>query len=111
MDYFIVGSLDGFSFKAPWYMRMLGRLIRGRSLRNRLKPGLSLPRNMRAAIPKAGTSWGDATQALQKSIEINPKQDAQIPLDLKQELHVRADKLHVAYRRWLHDLGVTTEAA
>ena len=36
---------------------------------------------------------------------------AQIPLGLKDELHVRADKLHVAYRRWLVDIGVTTEAA
>ena len=37
---------------------------------------------------------------------------AQIPLDLtRAELHVRADKLHVAYRRWLKDIGVTTEAA
>lgn len=30
-----------------------------------------------------------------------------IPLDLREELHIRSDKLAVAYRRWLHDLGVT----
>jgi phenylpropionate dioxygenase-like ring-hydroxylating dioxygenase large terminal subunit len=33
---------------------------------------------------------------------------SQIPLDLRQELHIRADKLHVAYRRWLNEIGVTT---
>jgi phenylpropionate dioxygenase-like ring-hydroxylating dioxygenase large terminal subunit len=30
-----------------------------------------------------------------------------IPLDLKEELHVRSDRLAVAYRRWLKELGVT----
>ena len=30
-----------------------------------------------------------------------------IPLDLREELHVRSDRLAVAYRRWLKELGVT----
>lgn len=30
-----------------------------------------------------------------------------IPLDLREELHLRSDRLAVAYRRWLKDLGVT----
>ncbi len=30
-----------------------------------------------------------------------------LPLDLQAELHVRADKTAIAYRRWLKDLGVT----
>ena len=30
-----------------------------------------------------------------------------MPLDLKEELHVRSDKYCVAYRRWLKELGVT----
>ena len=32
---------------------------------------------------------------------------AQIPQEIGQELHVRADRLSVAYRRWLQDIGVT----
>ncbi len=30
-----------------------------------------------------------------------------LPLDLQTELHVRADKTAIAYRRWLKDLGLT----
>jgi phenylpropionate dioxygenase-like ring-hydroxylating dioxygenase large terminal subunit len=30
-----------------------------------------------------------------------------IPLDLKEELHIRSDRLAVEYRRWLRELGVT----
>jgi phenylpropionate dioxygenase-like ring-hydroxylating dioxygenase large terminal subunit len=30
-----------------------------------------------------------------------------IPIDLREELHVRSDRLAVAYRRWLKELGIT----
>jgi phenylpropionate dioxygenase-like ring-hydroxylating dioxygenase large terminal subunit len=30
-----------------------------------------------------------------------------IPLDLRQELHIRSDRLGIEYRRWLRELGVT----
>jgi phenylpropionate dioxygenase-like ring-hydroxylating dioxygenase large terminal subunit len=30
-----------------------------------------------------------------------------IPLDLREELHMRCDKLAVEYRKWLKELGLT----
>ena len=38
---------------------------------------------------------------------VNSQRPAMIPEALRQEPHVRADKLSVAYRRWLNDLGVS----
>ncbi len=38
---------------------------------------------------------------------VNGQRPALIPEDLRRELHVRADKLSVLYRRWLRELGVT----
>ena len=38
---------------------------------------------------------------------VNSQRPALIPEDLRRELHVRADKLSVLYRRWLGELGVT----
>ena len=38
---------------------------------------------------------------------VESQSPAEIPLDLSQELHIRADKFSVAYRRWLADLGVS----
>ena len=35
----------------------------------------------------------------------------EIPLDLREELHVRSDKYCVAYRKWLKDLGVAWGAS
>lgn len=37
---------------------------------------------------------------------VNSQRPAMIPEALRQELHVRADKLSVAYRRWLVDLDI-----
>lgn len=37
---------------------------------------------------------------------VNSQRPALIPEELRQELHVRVDKLSVLYRRWLTDLGV-----
>jgi len=37
---------------------------------------------------------------------VESQRPAEIPLDLTDELHLRADKFSVAYRRWLSELGV-----
>ena len=37
---------------------------------------------------------------------VNSQRPDMIPEDLRQELHIRADKLSVLYRRWLNDLEV-----
>ncbi len=34
-----------------------------------------------------------------------------LPLDLQAELHLRSDRTAIAYRRWLHQLGVRTGAS
>ena len=41
---------------------------------------------------------------------VNSQRPALIPEDLRRELHVRADKLSVFYRRWLGELGITGAA-
>ena len=37
---------------------------------------------------------------------VESQRPAEIPLDLKDELHIRADKFSVAYRRWLKGMGL-----
>jgi len=43
----------------------------------------------------------------QDRLIVETQHPERIPLDLKEELHVRSDRLAVAYRRWLKELGVT----
>jgi len=48
----------------------------------------------------------DAVFAQDRAI-VETQHPERIPIDLKEELHVRSDRLAVEYRRWLKELGVT----
>ncbi len=48
----------------------------------------------------------DAVFAQDRDI-VETQRPERIPLDLREELHMRSDKFAVAYRRWLRDLGIT----
>jgi len=48
----------------------------------------------------------DAVFAQDRAI-VETQHPERIPLDLRQELHVRSDRFAVAYRRWLKELGIT----
>jgi hypothetical protein len=38
---------------------------------------------------------------------VESQKPEELPLDLQAELHLNPDRLSIAYRRWLGDLGVT----
>jgi len=38
---------------------------------------------------------------------VESQKPEELPLDLQAELHLKADRVSIAYRRWLRDLGVT----
>ncbi len=48
----------------------------------------------------------DAVFAQDRAI-VETQHPERIPLDLRQELHLRSDRLGLEYRRWLKELGVT----
>jgi phenylpropionate dioxygenase-like ring-hydroxylating dioxygenase large terminal subunit len=48
----------------------------------------------------------DAVFAQDRAI-VETQHPERIPIDLKEELHVRSDRLAVEYRRWLKELGIT----
>jgi len=48
----------------------------------------------------------DAVFAQDRDI-VETQRPERIPLDLREELHMRSDKFAVAYRRWLRELGIT----
>ena len=66
---FIEYSLDGFPFKAPALLRVLGPMMRDRVLLRPMKPGFKSPRTMHAAVPEADVSWERALSRFRKSME------------------------------------------
>lgn len=47
------------------------------------------------------------TVALQDKAIVESQRPELLPLDLQQELHLRSDRMAIAYRKWLRDLGFT----
>ena len=55
-------SIDGFGVKAPLHIRLVLRAIKGRTLRNPIKPGFQLPEFMAAILPADDVTWTEATE-------------------------------------------------
>jgi len=51
-------------------------------------------------------AWEDAIFAQDRPI-VQSQRPELLPLDLQAELHLRSDRTAIAYRRWVHQLGLT----
>jgi len=51
-------------------------------------------------------AWQDAIFAQDRPI-VQSQRPELLPLDLQAELHLRSDRTAIAYRRWVHQLGLT----
>ena len=47
----------------------------------------------------------------QDEVILESQRPEQLPLDLAAELHIKSDRLAIAYRKWLRELGVTQGVA
>ena len=56
------------------------------------------------------SAWQDSVTFQDMPI-VESQRPELLPLDLQEELHLRSDRLAVAYRRWLRELGVTFATA
>jgi hypothetical protein len=66
---FMDGSLDGFGFKAPLPLRMLGRVLRARGFTRPIPPGFSLRGKIAKFAPDANVTWRQAVDHLRRVAE------------------------------------------
>ena len=66
--YFVDGSIDGFDFKAPFVIRIFGKIMRSRILNKSMSPGIKLPPKMKMVLPSPKTTWPDAVTHARKAI-------------------------------------------
>jgi hypothetical protein len=64
----INGSIDGTSAKAPWLIRLVGPLLRGRFLRNEMSPGFKLPKDVEVGFFPAVGSPQEALERLRVAV-------------------------------------------
>ena len=61
-------SIDGIGFKAAWYVRLYGRLIKRRALRDGVPPGIKLPKDREALAYPPVASPQQALDLLRKAV-------------------------------------------
>jgi hypothetical protein len=98
-------SIDGISFAAPWHMRLIGFLIRGRVLRRGLPAGFKLPKELEADAYPAAPSAEDALESLRRAVARSKRErmTARHPVFGKlsheqwTQLHLRHAELHLSF--------------
>ena len=62
------GSIDGYSAKAPWLVRLIGPLLKGRFLKNKMSPGFKLPKDVEVGFFPAVPSPQEALEELRAAV-------------------------------------------
>ena len=98
-------SIDGITFKAPWYKRLFGRLVKRRILKHGLPPGFQLPKDREAAAYPMVASPHEAVDLLRQAVGRvgNERATATHPLfgrlthEEWTQLHLRHAELHLSF--------------
>ena len=98
-------SIDGISFKAPWYMRLFGRFVKRRFLKRGLPPGFKLPKDTEAAAYPAVASPQEALAILHQAVARLRNEKATVPHPVFGRLtheewtqfHLRHAELHLSF--------------
>jgi hypothetical protein len=98
-------SIDGISAKAPWYVRMVGPLIKGRILTRGMSPGFKLPEKVEPDFFPAAESPQEALERLRAAVARTRRErmTARHPVlgklthDEWTRLHLRHAELHLSF--------------
>jgi len=98
-------SIDGISAKAPWFIRLIGPLLKRRLLRHGMSPGFNLPKKVEVDFFPAAASPQEALNGLRAAVARlqTEKMTAKHPVLGKlsheewTQLHLRHAELHLSF--------------
>jgi len=101
----INSSIDGISAKAPWYIRLVGPLIRRRILVRQMSPGFRLPAKFEPSFFPESASSREAAEKLQSAVGRvhNERMTAKHPVlgslthEQWTQLHLRHAEMHLSF--------------
>ncbi len=65
----MIASLDGYSFQAPWYQRILGKLFKKKFLNMKIPAGFKLPPQGASLIPPDDVTIEEGLQLARTAVE------------------------------------------
>jgi hypothetical protein len=103
-------SVDGFPFRAPWYLRLVGPLFKRQALSKPPPPGFGLGGQLEALVPDPDVTWDQALDELRATIQKAKRDGMSEPSpilgrmthDEWVRLHCRHAELHFSF---LHPAG------
>ena len=98
-------SLDGANVQLPWYLRIVGRVMRGRVLSKGMTPGFIMKGPMAEQIMPKETSWEEGLQMFREMTSRLQKEPQRKPSpffgEMSKEdwerLHCRHSELHLSF--------------
>ncbi len=101
----IVNSIDGFAVKAPWFIRLIGPFLKSGMLKNKMAPGIQLPKHALAVAFPTAASAADALSQLRAAVARTKKERMTAPHpafgkmnhEEWMQLHLRHAELHLSY--------------
>ena len=98
-------SIDGPGFRLPWYMRLLGRIIRKRVLNGPMSAGFQLPSNAAKVLVPAPTSLEEGLAVFRHAVHRQQTETGRQPsvflgpLTAEEwtQLHCRHAELHLSF--------------
>ena len=101
----INGSMDGASFKIPWFIRLFAPLVKRRMLSNPMSAGFNLPKDAEATLYPPVASTQEGLQELRTAVNRlrTEKMTAKNPVFGKltpeewTQLHLRHAELHLSF--------------
>ena len=99
------GSIDGMPVRLPFYLRLLGRMLKGRVLRKGMTSGFRLKGPMADTILPPPTSWEEGLQTFRQAVHRQQTEAKREPSPFLgsmtredwNQLHCRHAELHLSF--------------
>jgi hypothetical protein len=99
------GSIDGMGFSSPWWIRLLGRMVKRRILTKGMSAGFQFRGEMAPTLTPPPTSWEDGVQEFRQAIQRLKTEAKRLPSPFLGEmtreewdqLHCRHAELHLSF--------------
>jgi hypothetical protein len=98
-------SIDGAEYKAPWYFRLLGRILKKQLLNGPMSPGFKLPAWAAGSLEPAPTSTEEGLNALRNAVARQERESTRVPDPVFgpmspeewRKLHLKHAALHMSF--------------
>lgn len=101
----MTSSMDGFKNRPPWFIRLLGKVMKRRMLTRPMSAGFNLPPRPLEELWPGPTEWADAVMRFREAVQRLKTEEKRVPSPFMgamtraewDQLHCRHAALHLSF--------------